>query len=76
MTDAKPAPPWTGGPHTLPLDEADRQLVLLALAHLSVERPGWDHALNRIALRIDNDKGDARAELYDAFRATRGGAAT
>lgn len=50
-------------------DEGDRRMVLLALARLSVERPGWDAYLNRIALRIDDAVG-VRAELFDAFRAT------
>jgi hypothetical protein len=51
----------------LELDESDRQMVLMALAHLSVSRPGWDDALNRIALRIDN-MIEGRADLYDRFR--------
>lgn len=52
---------------TLELDEGERQLVLLALARLSVERPGWDDALNRIALRMDNPE-NGRAQMYDDFR--------
>jgi len=47
-------------------DEIDRQLLLLALAKLSLERPGFDYALNRFALKYDN--GDKRAEMYDQFR--------
>jgi len=49
------------------LDEAERQLVLMALAHLSIARPGWDDALNRIARKIDTNQA-GRAALYDAFR--------
>jgi hypothetical protein len=49
------------------LEEAERQMVLLALARLSIERPGWDAALNRLAMKIDNDR-EGRAEMYDAFR--------
>ena len=52
------------------IDEAERQMVLMGLAHLSVERPGWDDALNRIALKMDN-VADGRAELYDRFRLLR-----
>ncbi len=52
---------------TLPLEEGERQVVLLALARLSVERPGWDYMLNRIARRIDNTEA-GRAKLYDGFR--------
>jgi hypothetical protein len=55
---------------SLDLPEEDRQLVLCALAVLSLESPGFDDALNRIALRIDNEK-EGRAELYDRFRDTR-----
>ncbi len=43
-------------------------MVLMALAHLSVERPGWDDALNRIALKVD-DQREGRAVMYDGFRA-------
>jgi hypothetical protein len=53
--------------HTLRLDEGNRQMVLMALAHLAVERPGWDDALNRLALQIDNAEG-GRASLYESFR--------
>lgn len=65
---------------TLELEEGERQALLMALAHLSVERPGWDDMLNRIAVRIDN-VGDGldywgrpvcgRALMYDGFRALR-----
>jgi hypothetical protein len=56
--------------HTLELEEGERQALLMALAHLAVERPGWDDMLNRIAVRIDNVK-DGRAAMYDEFRALR-----
>jgi hypothetical protein len=56
--------------HLLRIDEGERQMILLALAHLSNERPGWDDALNRIASRIDNEdsKHPGRAEMYDEFK--------
>jgi len=54
----------------LELDESDRQIVLLALAVLSLRSPGLDYALNRVACRIDSMKGD-RAETYEAFRRAR-----
>lgn len=57
---------------TLELTEADRQLVLMALAHLAVEKPGFDYTLNLIALRIDNSiisRKQKRAKLYDEFKA-------
>lgn len=55
------------GRAVLELNAADRQLVLLALAHLSVDRPGWHEALHAIALQID-DQRDGRAQLFDQFR--------
>jgi hypothetical protein len=60
----------------LKLPEEDRQMVLLALAVLSLESPGFDHACNEIAKRIDNvgpgpHGFPPRAETYDVFRATR-----
>lgn len=57
-------------PFNLPLSEEERQVVMMALAALSVERPGWDDMLNRIAIRIDNDKG-GRGELFDVLRGIR-----
>lgn len=35
--------------HTFEIEEAQRQLVLCALAHLSLLRPGWDYALGETA---------------------------
>ena len=63
------------GPHDLKLDEGERQVVLLALAHLANERPGWDDMLNRVALRIDNEdpKHPGRAVMYDAFKTVHTG---
>lgn len=50
------------------LEEEERQATLLALAKLSLERPGWDDLLNRIARKIDNVT-EGRADTYDHFRA-------
>jgi hypothetical protein len=55
---------------TLNLDESDRQLVLLALAVLSLDSPGFDDAINRIAVRIDNVE-NGRGQMYDDFRRYR-----
>jgi hypothetical protein len=49
------------------LTEEERQLCLSALAKLSVDRPGWDDALHRIALKIDTNVG-GRASLFDQLR--------
>jgi hypothetical protein len=53
--------------HAIEIEEGDRQLILLALAVLGLQRPGFDHALRAIARQLP----DARAEeMYDAFRAS------
>jgi hypothetical protein len=36
----------------LRVTEEERQLILLALAELSLSRPGWDDALRRIAVGL------------------------
>jgi len=41
------------GTKTVTLDESERQTILLALAHLAVERPGWLMMLERTALKLD-----------------------
>jgi hypothetical protein len=32
-------------------------MILLALAHLAVERPGWEHILSETAKKMDNVQG-------------------
>jgi hypothetical protein len=49
------------------LAEEERQMVLMALAHLACERPGWDDALSRIALRIDNAR-DGKPQMFERFK--------
>lgn len=49
------------------IEEGERQLMLMALAYLSLIRPGFDFALNNLALKMDNNKA-GRGVLYDAFR--------
>lgn len=54
----------------LELEEAERQVVIMALAHLAVERPGWEAWLHGIAKRIDivdNDR-DATFACFHAMR--------
>jgi hypothetical protein len=53
---------------TVVYDEAQRQVVLLALAELSIARPGWLEALEEIALKMDNKTAEGRAEMFDQFR--------
>ncbi len=45
-------------------EEADRQLVLLALANLALLRPGFDHALRTLADRFGVDGGG----LFEHFK--------
>lgn len=62
------------GPYRLLIAEDVRQVIIMGLAKLSMERPGWDDYLNGIALRMDNNQKDAdgkftdRAEMYDSYR--------
>jgi hypothetical protein len=49
--------------HTVQVDEAQRQLIVLALAHLSLKRPGWTFATNEAAQRFPNG-----AKLHEQFR--------
>jgi hypothetical protein len=51
--------------HTVTLSEEQRQLVLLALSRLALERPGWDYALGEV---VDLLSGRA---VYEQFK--RGG---
>jgi hypothetical protein len=60
--------PKTGRGPLKASDLDDQQLLIMALAHLSIERPGFDNALNRLALKFDRDRGDGRAKLYEGFR--------
>ena len=53
--------------HNLTVEESERQSILMALAHLSLQRPGWDYMLNLIACKMDNVVAD-RAQMYDKFR--------
>lgn len=48
------------------LEEGQRQMTLLALAKLSIERPGWTWALEQIALKMDNVDGE-NAVTFRAF---------
>ena len=37
-------------------DEGERQMLVMALAHLAVERPGWNDALLSLAMRVNAEK--------------------
>jgi len=46
------------------LTEDKRQALILAIAHLAIERPGWNDYLSRIA----KDLGDNNLVMYKAFQ--------
>ncbi len=53
--------------HTIVITEEQRQSLLMALAHLAVERPGWHPAfLKRIAELMDNPEDSD--SMYERFR--------
>jgi hypothetical protein len=55
---------------TVTIDEGQRQMLLLALAKLSIERPGWHAALGDLAATFSTAPTieDGR-EMYEQFRA-------
>jgi hypothetical protein len=48
--------------HAVTLSEEQRQMVLLALAKLALERPGWDYALGEV---VDLLSG---RDMYEQFK--------
>lgn len=50
------------------INEEQRQMTILALAHLALERPGWDHTLRRLAEKLDPSLGMYRD--YKTFGAS------
>ena len=52
--------------HTINIDEGDRQMILLALAHLAVERPGWLYATGLVAAKMDTIELD-RPKMFTEF---------
>ena len=53
--------------YRLDLTEDERQMVLMAMAHLAVERPGWAQRFYLLALQID-DQRDGRPLMFDEFK--------
>jgi len=51
---------------TITIDESERQVLLLAMAHLTVERPGWEFMLTEIAKKMD-DIQRGKPWLYTEF---------
>lgn len=56
------------GMHTITVGEEERQAMIIALAHLALERPGWDGFLSGIALKMDNRTGDDKPEMFEEFK--------
>lgn len=56
--------------YNFPIGEGERQMVLMALAHLAVERPGWDYALTEIAKKMDTLENWKRRQ-HEALRGQR-----
>jgi hypothetical protein len=50
------------------MEEGQRQMTLLALAKLSIERPGWLWALEQVALLMDDPEPDGKPYLFEEFR--------
>lgn len=47
---------------TFDFEEGERQMTILALAHLALERPGWDDALSRVAGKMGGKT------MFDEFK--------
>ncbi len=50
------------GPYSVTIDESQRQHILLALAHLAIERPGWDAMLTETAMLLDTPESWKRRQ--------------
>jgi hypothetical protein len=61
---------------TVDLEEGQRQMTLLALAKLSIERPGWLWALEQVALLMDDPEPDGKPYMFGEFRRTHAPAET
>lgn len=46
------------------IDDMERQATVLALAHLSLKRPGWERFLRGIAAKLDNPD----LKMYEDFK--------
>jgi hypothetical protein len=54
--------------HSILVDESQRQAILMALAHLAVERPGWDTMLRTIAKKMDGGECPVYSEFKKLHR--------
>ena len=53
--------------HSFTIAEEQRQMIILALARLAIDRPGWLHACNETALQMDNRLPGGKAEMFHNF---------
>lgn len=53
---------------SIEISEEQRQLIILALARLSMERPGWFFMCERTALQMDKRKPDGSAQMFEELR--------
>lgn len=49
--------------HTLHVDESQRQMIIMALAHLAAERPGWNMVLTELAQTMDTPESWKRRQV-------------
>lgn len=54
--------------HDVTLKEEERQIILLALAHLAIERPGWSDAIEELAGKLDGAELRMYRELVNLAR--------
>ena len=59
-----------GDKQLVAITESERQMTLLALAHLSVRRPGWGQAIAELAFKMDMPDHEGRPTLYEQFKET------
>lgn len=58
---------------TVTIEEADRQMVLLALAELWVKRPGWHYAIEEVAKKFDPEmKPDPEGLFHNLLASVSG----
>jgi hypothetical protein len=57
--------------HAIHVPEPARQLILLALAELSLTRPGWLNHCEEVALLMDDKMPDGKAARFERYRLMR-----
>lgn len=58
--------------HRIEIDESDRQVILLALAKLGIERPGWQQYIAQVAQKFGGENALLMLEHFKSLHvATR-----